>query len=142
MLASYPRVTLRVTFGQRMDPSLKGISVGRKRLGAKGMSALLSVEEAATLLGIDRATCYRAIRNDKLPVPIVRLGGRIRIPRRAVERLLDGSEPTAASPARQLAAADSCPVCGSPTSATPSSPSRSRPICSAARRSSPTITSV
>jgi excisionase family DNA binding protein len=143
LLARYPRVTLRVTFDQRMNPSLKGISVGRTRLGAKGMSALLSVEEAATLLGIDRATCYRAIRNDTLPVPVVRLGGRIRIPRRAVERLLEGVEPAVGSLPGQLAAtADPCPVCGAPAPTSASSPSRSRPICSAARRSSPAITSV
>ncbi len=117
--------------------------MGRTRLGAKGMSALLSVEEAATLLGIDRATCYRAIRNDTLPVPVMRLGGRIRIPRRAIERLLEGAEPAVGSQPRQLApTADPCPVCGAPAPAAASSPSRSRPICSAARRSSPAITSV
>ncbi|MGA3148083.1 MAG: helix-turn-helix domain-containing protein [Acidimicrobiales bacterium] len=64
--------------------------MGRKQVTTR--SALLSVGEAAALLGIDRATCYRAIRNRTFPVPVVRLGGRIRIPRRAVERLLDGGE--------------------------------------------------
>ena len=87
------------------------------------MSALLSVEEAATLLGIDRATCYRAIRNDTLPVPVVRLGGRIRIPKRAVERLLEGTEPAVGSQPSQLApTADPCPVCGAPVPAAASSP--------------------
>jgi excisionase family DNA binding protein len=115
--------------------------VGRKQVTS--WSALLSVAEAAVLLGIDRATCYRAIRNDTFPVPVVRLGGRIRIPRRAVERLLDGAQPTAGSQSPQLTpAVDSCPVCGSLTPVAASSPSRRRPICSAARRSSPTITSV
>ena len=103
----------------------------------------MSVEEAAVLLGIDRATCYRAIRNQTFPIPIVRLGGRIRIPRRAVERLLDGTDPAGGGSARQLAsAADACPVCGSPPPIAVSTPSRRRPICSAARRSSPPITSV
>ena len=114
--------------------------MGRKQVTAQ--SALLSVEEAAVLLEIDRATCYRAIRNQTFPIPVVRLGGRIRIPRRAVERLLDGADPAGGGPARQLTSADACPICGSPAPTTGSAPSRSRPICSAARRSSSAITSV
>lgn len=123
-------------------PIVERTPVDRKQVTSR--NALLSVAEAAILLGIDRATCYRAIRNETLPVPVVRLGGRIRIPRRAVERLLDGAEqPTAASQSHQLAsAADSCPVCGSPAPSAPTSPPRRRPICSAARRSSSAITPV
>lgn len=51
---------------------------------------LLSVEEAALLLGETRSTLYRSIKAGDFPLPIFRLGRRIRIPRRSVERLLAG----------------------------------------------------
>ena len=51
---------------------------------------LLSVEEAAILLGETRSTLYRSINEGTFPLPIFRIGRRIRIPRRSVERLLDG----------------------------------------------------
>ena len=51
---------------------------------------LLSVEEAASLLGETRSTLYRSIKEGTFPLPIFRIGRRIRIPRRSVERLLDG----------------------------------------------------
>jgi excisionase family DNA binding protein len=54
---------------------------------------LLSVEETADLLCEARSTLYRAVKAGTLPLPIVRIGGRIRIPRRAVERLLAGQPP-------------------------------------------------
>ncbi len=51
---------------------------------------LLSVEEAANLLGETRSTLYRSIKEGSFPLPIFRIGRRIRIPRRSVERLLNG----------------------------------------------------
>ncbi len=51
---------------------------------------LLSVEEAATLLGYSRATLYRAISKGNLPLPLYKISGCWRIPRRAVERLVEG----------------------------------------------------
>ena len=51
---------------------------------------LLSVEQTARLLGQSRASLYRAIRRGDLPLPVVRVSGRWRVPRRAVERLLAG----------------------------------------------------
>lgn len=56
-------------------------------------SPLLSVEETAELLGQSRSSLYRSITKGDLPLPIVRIAGRWRIPRRAVERLLDGDLP-------------------------------------------------
>lgn len=55
-----------------------------------GSRALLSVEQAAALLGVTRDTVYRAIKAKTLPVPVYVIGKRMRIPRRAVERLLAG----------------------------------------------------
>jgi excisionase family DNA binding protein len=70
---------------------------------SKSPKPLLSVEEAAVLLGETRSTLYRAIKAGTFPLPIFRIGQRIRIPRRSVERLLDGlplTPPEEASPAR------------------------------------------
>lgn len=49
---------------------------------------LLSVEEAGVVLGLSRATMYRSIRKGDLPLPLLRISGRWRIPRRALERLV------------------------------------------------------
>lgn len=56
----------------------------------KSPKPLLSVEEAALLLGETRSTLYRAIKAGDFPLPIFKIGRRIRIPRRSVERLLAG----------------------------------------------------
>ena len=55
--------------------------------------ALLSVEEAAELLGVRRDTVYRAIKAKTLPVPVYVIGQRMRIPRAAIERVLQGTAP-------------------------------------------------
>lgn len=51
---------------------------------------LLSVEEVSILLGHSRSSVYRSIKRGDLPLPMFRLNGRLRVPRRAVERLLEG----------------------------------------------------
>ena len=70
---------------------------------SKSPKPLLSVEEAAVLLGETRSTLYRALKAGTLPFPVFRIGSRIRIPRRAVERLIDGLEPEQPGPAPHLA---------------------------------------
>ncbi|MGH9131886.1 MAG: helix-turn-helix domain-containing protein [Acidimicrobiales bacterium] len=55
-----------------------------------GRKPLLSVEETAILLGQSRSSIYRAIDKGDLPLPVVKISGRWRVPRRAVERLLEG----------------------------------------------------
>jgi excisionase family DNA binding protein len=62
-------------------------------LNSKSSKPLLSVEETAILLGETRSTLYRALKAGTLPLPVFRIGSRIRIPRRAVERLIDGLDP-------------------------------------------------
>ena len=57
---------------------------------SKSPKPLLSVEEAAVLLGETRSTLYRSIKAGTFPLPIFRIGQRIRIPRRSIERLLAG----------------------------------------------------
>ncbi len=51
---------------------------------------LLSVNEAAILLGQSRSALYRSIHAGDVPFRVVRMAGRYRIPRRAVERFLEG----------------------------------------------------
>ena len=58
---------------------------------------LLSVAEAAVLLGETRSTLYRAVKAGTLPLPMLRIGSRIRIPRMAVENLIAGKNPGAAA---------------------------------------------
>ena len=49
----------------------------------------LKVEEAANLLGISRGLAYEMVRLGK--IPSIRFGHRLLIPRRALNRLLDGN---------------------------------------------------
>jgi excisionase family DNA binding protein len=50
----------------------------------------LSVCDAASLLGVGKTTLYEALGRGE--VPHVRIGSRVVIPRRVVERLLDGEQ--------------------------------------------------
>jgi excisionase family DNA binding protein len=52
-----------------------------------GAPILLRVSEAARLLSISRSTMYQLTASGK--VPVVRLGGTVRVPRRALEQLAD-----------------------------------------------------
>lgn len=66
---------------------------------------LLSIEETAILLGETRSTLYRAVKAGTLPLPMFRIGSRIRIPRSAVERLIAGEAPeqsASVAPAEEL----------------------------------------
>ena len=56
---------------------------------------LLSVDEVAILLGASRSSIYRSIERGDLPLPVFKINGRLRIARRAVERLLAGEHPFA-----------------------------------------------
>lgn len=53
---------------------------------------LLNLEDTARLLGIGRSTIYRAVRDRKVPFPVHRIGGKWYVPRRALERFLDGED--------------------------------------------------
>ena len=53
----------------------------------------LSVGEAAAALGTSRATLYRAIKAGAFPLPVLVVGRRMRIARRAVDRVVAGHAP-------------------------------------------------
>jgi hypothetical protein len=56
----------------------------------KHNAPLVSVEEAADILGQSRSALYRAIERDDVPVPVFTINGRYRIARRSLERLIAG----------------------------------------------------
>jgi excisionase family DNA binding protein len=52
--------------------------------------ATATLGEVASLLGIGRSTAYELAQRDALPVPVIRLGRRLVVPRAALDRLLAG----------------------------------------------------
>lgn len=104
-----------------------------------GTKPLLTVTEAATLLGVDRSTLYRALQQEDCAVRTVRIGKQIRIPRGAVEHIIAGGGEDELAQDREVALPRRCPLCGSVVE---SPPSRRRPMCSAASRSASGTTSV
>ena len=50
----------------------------------------LTVEEAAARLGISRTLAYELAKTGRLPAPVIRLGRRLVVTRRALERVLAG----------------------------------------------------
>ena len=55
----------------------------------------VSVEEAGEILGCSRNTAYEAVRRGEIPV--IRLGKLLRVPKTALERLLNGDRPADAA---------------------------------------------
>ena len=58
----------------------------------------LTVEEAAEILGISRALAYALVKKEQLPG--LKLGRRLVVPRRALERLLQGDTTTTGDSSR------------------------------------------
>jgi excisionase family DNA binding protein len=50
--------------------------------------ATYTVTEAAALLGIHRETAYLAIAADRFPVPVIRMGRAIKVPRALLDAAL------------------------------------------------------
>ncbi len=48
----------------------------------------LSIPDLAVTLGIDRSSAYELAKRDLLPVPVIRVGRRLLVSQRAVDRLL------------------------------------------------------
>ena len=60
------------------------IGVGSESTGS---TLILTIDEAAVVLRISRQSAYEAARRGEIPT--IRLGRRILVPRRALERLID-----------------------------------------------------
>ncbi len=108
-----------------------------------GLPPLLSVGEAAKLLGAGRSTLYAAIRSGHSSVPVVRVARQWRVPLAAVERILEGIDVAGVRAVGHKEAQDAvalppgdCPFCGALAA------SSSRPTCSEALRSSSSTASV
>jgi excisionase family DNA binding protein len=65
-------------------------------------SLMLTVAEAAELLGISAPTAYRLIDRGEFPVPVRKLGQRFRISRVQLERWAAGDEPPAPANLRSI----------------------------------------
>ena len=50
--------------------------------------ATMTVEEAASALGISRSLAYELAKADRLPAPVIRLGRRLVVSREGLERAL------------------------------------------------------
>lgn len=69
---------------------------GRKNDGPPLERRTYSVDEVAVLLGISRNSAYVAARENKLPVPVIRIGDRrMLVSRAALDRFLDTGEAAA-----------------------------------------------
>ena len=51
----------------------------------------LSIEEAAKVLGIGRNLCYERVKTGEIPV--IKIGRRLLVPKRALEKLLEEPQP-------------------------------------------------
>lgn len=63
---------------------------------AKPDRETVNIETVGKMLGISRAKAYDLARRDELPVPVIRLGHRMVISKRAIEALLDSRKEEAA----------------------------------------------
>ncbi len=57
----------------------------------EGERLTLSIPEAAKVFGISRGLAYDLARRNELPVPVIKLGRRMVLSRKAVEVLLSGN---------------------------------------------------
>jgi excisionase family DNA binding protein len=62
--------------------------MGRHAVGIDVERLLLTIPEAAASCGVDRATFYRWLRNRTVRLPIVRIGGTVRVRTADLERFL------------------------------------------------------
>jgi excisionase family DNA binding protein len=72
------------------DETPRASGANRKRLARQ----TYSVDEAAELLGISRNTAFVLARENKLPVPVTRVGRRLLLVRAALDKFLSGEATT------------------------------------------------
>lgn len=63
---------------------------GEGRLGGGGRP-LLTIEQAAVLLGLGHSTLYRAVDEGRVPFAVYRIGGVRYVSRASIRRLLEGA---------------------------------------------------
>jgi predicted DNA-binding transcriptional regulator AlpA len=52
----------------------------------------LNIEAVGRVLGVSRAVAYELARRDELPVPVIRLGRRMVVSKRALEEVLSSAK--------------------------------------------------
>lgn len=72
--------------------SLATSSVDAVRDSDREAPLLVGIGEAGATLGISRTTTYKMLREGRFPVPVIRLGGRFRVSKRALERFIESGE--------------------------------------------------
>jgi excisionase family DNA binding protein len=70
-----------------VSQKIKSVNSDREGRGKMEDKLTLSVEEAARLLGIGRNLCYDRVKTGEIPV--IKIGRRLLVPRRALERFLE-----------------------------------------------------
>lgn len=103
--------------------------VGMLHRSQQMKSPLMGLTELADLLGVHRSTLYRSIDGGRFPLPIVRVGARISVPRAAVDRLIVGGVDSP-EPLAPTGLDGQCPTCGTRLFVSQGTP------CSISRRSS------
>lgn len=91
--AAYPRELQEALMGATASTAEQGLAAGA--IAPIGERLVLTVEEAATLLGISRAFAYEAVNAGT--IPSIRIGRRILVPKAALNRLV-GAEPPESQP--------------------------------------------
>ena len=92
--ALYPRELQEALAGAAAATPSEGRAAGAIAPVAERLT--LTVEEAATLLGISRAFAYEAVGRGE--IPSIRIGRRILVPKAGVNRLVGAETPTQTAP--------------------------------------------
>lgn len=93
--AAYPRELQEALADAVPSTANQGLAAGA--IAPVGDRLVLTVEEAATLLGISRAFAYEAVNRGE--IPSIRIGRRVLVPKAGLQRLLS-AEPSSDSPAQ------------------------------------------
>jgi hypothetical protein len=54
----------------------------------RGLGVRTDVETAGSILGLSRTQAYEAVKADRFPVPVIRVGRRLIVPTAPIRRLL------------------------------------------------------
>jgi excisionase family DNA binding protein len=74
-----------------MSVASTGLSKHESRTKSPSLSRqTYTIEEVAALLGLSRNGAFMAAREDRLPVPTIRIGRRMLVSRTALDRILAG----------------------------------------------------
>lgn len=76
--------------GQQADEATELTDSGRHEHGQEETPLTLSMAEAAALLGIGVSTAYRLCARGEFPVPVLRIGGMVKVSRARLRDYVDG----------------------------------------------------